>query len=171
MNLFAPRRGDLRFQRAMAVVVIAGSAFGLATVAPASAVPVCDAGYEGTAGADNYVGTATDDNMCGLGGADTLAGLAGVDALWGGSGPDILKGNAGADTLYGGGGADTLIPGPGADSPTSAGPGNDTIRAADGVADGEINCGTGDDTVTIDAPVSGTPVDTVAANCETVNEV
>jgi Ca2+-binding RTX toxin-like protein len=111
------------------------------------------------------------------GGRSTIDGRGGDDTLTAGSGSETIAGGAGDDRVEGGWGHDTLTGGPGRDviygDATSAQCGgsgqsctlpfgNDVIDARDGEAD-QVDCGAGQDKVTADR------VDTVAANCETVD--
>jgi Ca2+-binding RTX toxin-like protein len=82
------------------------------------------------------------ENAIGGNAGDKLTGDERSNLLLGGAGDDELDGGAGGDTLNGGDGADR-------------------ITSRDGVAD-DVVCGAGADTVIADA------VDTVAADCETV---
>ena len=76
-------------------------------------------------------------------GDDTITGTAGPNVLLSYSGNDTLDAGGGADEIYGEGG-------------------DDIIRARDGVND-LVSCGSGSDTVIVDA------VDTVADSCENVD--
>jgi Ca2+-binding RTX toxin-like protein len=110
----------------------------------------------------------------GLGANDGVAGekdnvLDDVETVVGGSGPDVLTGEDGANTLSGGAGADQLK-GLGGDDKLNGGPGKDVlvggsgdevITAKDGAKD-TIDCGTGNDRVTVDA------IDVASTNCEQV---
>jgi Ca2+-binding RTX toxin-like protein len=110
----------------------------------------------------------------GLGANDGVAGekdnvLDDVESVVGGSGPDVLTGEDGANTLSGGAGADQMR-GLGGDDKLNGGPGKDVltggsgdevITAKDGSKD-TIDCGTGNDRVTVDA------IDVVSSNCEQV---
>ena len=79
----------------------------------------------------------------GFTGAATLSGADGNDSLLGGSGADTLNGGAGLDSFNAGGAADS-------------------IQARDAVAESQILCGTGADSVFADAS------DVAAADCEQV---
>lgn len=140
----------------------------------------------GSAGADAFSGGAGFDTVTysnratpvtvtiGLGANDGVAGekdnvLDDVEQVIGGSAGDKLTGEDGADTLVGGGGADHLI-GLGGDDVLTGGSGpdilagasgDDVFNARDGAKD-HIDCGTGNDHVTVD------PIDVVASNCEHV---
>ena len=110
-------------------------------------------------------------------GPSSIDGRDGDDVLTAGAGSETIRGGAGDDRIEGGWGHDTLTGGPGRDvihgDATAAQCGgngqsctlpfgNDVIDARDGEAD-TIDCGAGRDTVTADR------VDTVAADCETVD--
>ena len=107
----------------------------------------------------------------------TIEGRGGADDLRAGSGRETIDGGAGDDRIEGGFNHDVLTGGPGSDviyGDSTSGNcggngqsctlpfGNDTIDARDGAAD-QIDCGAGQDTAVVDA------LDTVAANCETVD--
>jgi Ca2+-binding RTX toxin-like protein len=108
-------------------------------------------------------------------GASTIRTNGGNDKVTGGNHDETIDGGAGDDTLEGGYGNDTIVGGPGRDriyadmSRSDCGVlqscsdpyGNDTIDVRDGEAD-TVSCGVGTDKVLADA------VDTVAADCETV---
>jgi RTX calcium-binding nonapeptide repeat (4 copies) len=106
----------------------------------------------------------------------TVEGRGGADDLRAGSGRETIDGGAGDDRIEGGYNHDVLTGGPGSDviyGDSTSGNcggngqsctlpfGNDTINARDGAAD-QIDCGAGEDRAVVDA------LDTVAANCETV---
>jgi Ca2+-binding RTX toxin-like protein len=91
---------------------------------------------------DALAGTGTGERLSGFGGADEIQGL---------SGNDFLSGGGGRDDLYGGPGQDLML----------GGAGDDFIEAKDGNTD-YIDCGSGRDTVSVDAE------DRVSANCETI---
>ncbi|HXU34520.1 MAG TPA: hypothetical protein VN851_28425 [Thermoanaerobaculia bacterium] len=82
-------------------------------------------------------------------GVDTLKGSEAGDTLDGELGNDIIDGKGGNDVLLGGAGDDTLTGGPGVDRFNGAA-GGDTIDAKDGAAE-RVDCGIGNDTVTVDA--------------------
>ena len=107
----------------------------------------------------------------------TIEGRGGADDLRAGSGRETIDGGAGDDRIEGGFNHDVLTGGPGSDviyGDSTSGNcggygqsctipfGNDTINARDGAAD-QIDCGAGEDKAVVDA------LDTVAANCETVD--
>lgn len=71
------------------------------------------------------------ENVRGGTGADEITGSDGSNILEGGEGSDFIVGNGGGDSVYGGAG-------------------NDVIDARDGEAD-VIDCGAGQDSVTVDA--------------------
>ena len=110
------------------------------------------AGKRPTNHADRLVGNAKANKINGKAGEDRIFGRAGNDTLIGGGGDDIVKGEAGNDTLTGSGGQDDLF----------GGDGDDTIDARDGKLD-YIDCGPGNDTVTVDKREDG------VFDCETVN--
>jgi Ca2+-binding RTX toxin-like protein len=149
-------------------VALAGSAL-LATAALAGFIG-------GTDGPDTLRGTSGPDRIAGRGGGDLITGRSGRDQLSGGRGGDLLKGGADKDKLEGGRGSDRLLGGeavdkyycgPGRDEFNTrdgvvlGSPGNDVIRARDGVAD-EIDCGAGFDKVFVDEVEDG------VYNCEKV---
>jgi Ca2+-binding RTX toxin-like protein len=109
---------------------------------------------------EGVVGGSGPDLLTGEDGANTLSGGAGADHLNGLGGDDTLNGGTGADTLAGGSGDEHIIGGPNPDKITG-GTGDDTINAQDGAKD-TIDCGTGNDRVTVDA------IDVVSSNCEHV---
>ncbi len=167
---------------AMAALMLAMAGAALAEVKDCTDGFFCD----GTSEADTLNGTESPDAISGGGGGDTINGNGGDDSMrnklgyiaylegeegddiFGGPGNDDLFGHEGNDLLDGGDGKDvidasslegedTLANGGG----SFGGAGNDTIKAADGLAD-DIDCGTGKrDKVIFD---KGT--DTVAKNCE-----
>jgi hypothetical protein len=107
----------------------------------------------------------------------SIQGRGGADDLRAGSGRETIDGGAGDDRIEGGFNHDSLAGGPGRDviyGDSTSGNcggygqsctipfGNDTIDARDGEAD-QVDCGPGQDTARVDA------VDTVAANCESVD--
>jgi hemolysin type calcium-binding protein len=111
------------------------------------------------------------------GAPSSIQGRGGSDDLRAGSGQETIDGGAGDDRIEGGWGHDTLTGGPGRDviyGDSTSGNcggygqsctipfGNDTIDTRDGNAD-QVDCGAGQDTARVD------PVDTVAANCESVD--
>lgn len=91
-------------------------------------------------------------------GRETIDGGAGDDRIEGGFNHDALTGGPGKDAIYG----DSTFGNCGGNGQSCTLPfGNDTINARDGEAD-QVDCGAGNDTAVVDA------LDTVAANCETV---
>ncbi|MEP7010729.1 MAG: hypothetical protein ABJC13_10430 [Acidobacteriota bacterium] len=82
-------------------------------------------------------------------GDDVLLGGEERDTLDGELGNDTIDGKGGNDILQGGAGDDHLTGGPGVDSFNGAA-GRDTIDAKDGAAE-RVDCGIGNDTVTVDA--------------------
>jgi len=109
-----------------------------------------DAGstYNGRGGDDKITGFDLDDTIDGGPGNDTIAGGYGHDTITGGPGRDTINAdNSGAICGY------TQCRNP---------YGNDHVDARDGEVD-TITCGVGEDVVEAD------PVDTVAADCETVH--
>lgn len=98
-------------------------------------------------GADH--GTPVPMSVKGGAGADTLNGSEAGDTLDGELGNDVIDGKGGNDTLLGGAGDDTLTGGAGVDSFNGAA-GQDTLNAKDGAAE-RVDCGIGNDTVTVDA--------------------
>jgi Ca2+-binding RTX toxin-like protein len=99
----------------------------------------------------NVLGTSKKDRLRGTKRDDLLAGGRGNDRLNGRGGDDCVSGEAGNDKLSGGGGKDKL----------KGGGGKDKVKAADGKRD-KVNCGSGDDSATVD------PEDRVH-NCEEVD--
>lgn len=97
---------------------------------------------------------------------DTLIAYDSADEIDGGGGGDTIEGGYGDDRITGGPGRDVIN----ADAGTNScnflvcriGSGNDTVQLRDGEQDSVV-CGPGADTVVADA------VDTVAADCETVD--
>ena len=90
--------------------------------------------------ADVLSGSDADNVIEAREGGDQLLGGAGDDQLSGESEHDVIDGGPGADTLTGGSGDDRLTGGPGVDSFNGDSAdllytGNDTLEAADGVAD------------------------------------
>jgi Ca2+-binding RTX toxin-like protein len=152
-------------------------ALGVVAVASALVASAALAGFiGGTPGPDTLEGTSGPDRISGFGGGDVLVGRGGRDRLFGGSGGDRLsgggerdelRGGKGGDRIRGGGGADKLYGGKGRDELNTrngvllGSPGNDVIRARDGVAD-EIDCDTGFDKVFVDRVEDG------VYNCERV---
>ncbi len=110
---------------------------------------------------ETVIGGAGNDSLTGEDGANELIGGNGADQLAGLGGDDDLNGGKGADTLQGGSGDETLAGGPNADQ-ISGSSGDDVIAARDAAKD-KIDCGTGDDHVTVDV------IDVVASNCEHVS--
>jgi len=101
------------------------------------------AGWTETTGseqADRITGTKGPDEIEGDGGNDRINSGGSGDDVNGGAGRDRIDLGTGNDIGQGGEGADTII----------AGSGNDVIFARDGTRD-TINCGTGQDTATVDA--------------------
>jgi hemolysin type calcium-binding protein/calcineurin-like phosphoesterase family protein len=144
-------RSPLRLRALFCALV----ALALVAVATAQAA----APLRGTAQDDRISGTPRTDHIRGGGGDDVLLGRAGSDVLIGGPGWDSAAGMAGNDVLIGDGGDDTLrgdagrdhvYGGAGADLLDGGGSGPDLIRARDGVQD-RITCGSGNDTVFVDA--------------------
>ncbi|HWH44203.1 MAG TPA: calcium-binding protein [Thermoleophilaceae bacterium] len=86
-------------------------------------------------------------------GPATLAGMGGDDTLAGGDADDALTGGDGADSLTGGAGTDSF----------DAGDGDDTVGSQDGLAEAQIACGAGQDTLTADT------ADAVPDDCETAS--
>ena len=92
-------------------------------------------------------------------GRETIDGGAGDDRIEGGWNHDVLTGGPGKDVIYG----DSTSGNCGGNGQSCTIPfGNDTINARDGEAD-QVDCGAGNDRAVVDA------LDTVAANCETVD--
>jgi hypothetical protein len=122
----------------------------------------------GTNGNDRITGTNHADRMLLLAGKDRGDGGRGNDCIDGGTGRDVLSGAQDRDRVYGGAGNDSINGGPATDT-LSGGTGNDTINAAfgaDHVSGGagrdainvatagpraHVNCGTGRDTVRLNA--------------------
>lgn len=139
---------------------------------------------DGGTGADYLRGGVDNDTLRGGDGRDTLVGDEGADVLHGGLDDDELNGGEGADELHGDGGSDILIGGDGPDfleGDTASQPkgddwlyggsGDDSLDSYDGIEDGFVECGDGDDEAvgdseldfftdceTIGAEIHGTPV-------------
>jgi Ca2+-binding RTX toxin-like protein len=109
---------------------------------------------------ETVIGGSGGDVLTGEDGANALFGGAGADQLKGLGGDDNLNGGAGADVVTGASGDDVLTGGPNPDKITGAS-GDDVINAKDSSKD-TIDCGTGNDRVTVDA------IDVVSSNCEHV---
>lgn len=155
-----------------AMLVAALTAFGGLALAVTLDGTDRDDDLRGTNGEDNIDGKGGNDTIRGLGAKDNLDGDSGNDLLYGGDGDDNLDGDSGNDRLYGGAGSDTfdgrkgndlLVGGPGKDYLDGQG-GNDRIDARDGVLD-YVDCGAGNDRVTVDAR------DDVNADCENVLKI
>jgi cysteinyl-tRNA synthetase len=150
------------------LIAVIGSAV-LATVAVAGLIRGTDGPdrLRGTPAGDRILGRGGDDLLAGRGGRDRLQGGSGDDRLLGGKSKDKLRGGAGSDQLRGGAATDKYFGGRGRDEfNTSNGvllgsPGNDVIRARDGVAD-EIDCAAGFDKAVVDKVEDG------VYNCEKV---
>lgn len=143
--------------RRTSTLVLAALAFGAAGPAAAQDVP-STLGKIGTELNDILVGTKLKDVMTGLDGNDKLTGGKGNDQVDGGSGNDKLYGGDGNDVVEGRSGNDLIDGGKGKDK-LDGGSGNDRIRSRDGFRD-EVFCGSGKDTVTVDAK------DLVSKTCE-----
>jgi Ca2+-binding RTX toxin-like protein len=117
-------------------------------------------------GDDAIEGGASRDLLGGNNGSDVVRGDSGNDLVQGGAGADQLDGGSGEDDLVGDEGADLVVGGPGPDL-VEAGAGDDTIRVADDSRD-EVDCGTGSDTVFVEA---GAPARDALIDCETVTPV
>ena len=129
----------------------------------------------GTYGNDILVGSDGNDELIGLPGNDVIQALGGNDIVEGRSGDDQLDAGAGDDKVYGSDGNDKiagadgndLVEGGADDDDIDGGAGtdsfagdtlkysydvagNDTIRAADGVAE-PVSCGPGTDTAFVDS--------------------
>jgi hypothetical protein len=122
----------------------------------------------GTGGTDRVTGTDRADRIMLLGGSDRGDGGRGEDCVDGGAGRDVVSGAQDRDRVFGGTGHDSLNGGPSRDR-LSGGAGNDTINAAFGadlVLGGagrdainvatagpraKVSCGTGRDTVRLNA--------------------
>lgn len=100
---------------------------------------------------DALAGTGDSEVLRGSEVGERLSGFGGVDEIQGLSGNDFLSGGGGRDDLYGGPGQDLML----------GGAGDDFIEAKDGSTD-YIDCGPGEDTVSVDAE------DHVSANCEII---
>jgi hypothetical protein len=107
------------------------------------------------------LGDASDRIVYGLSARVQVNGGKGDDTITAGIGDDFLQGQEGDDTIRGGDGDDQIFPGPGVDE-VRAGAGDDFVFARDDRAD-VIQCGSGDDTVSVD------PSDFVSGSCEEVN--
>jgi hypothetical protein len=122
----------------------------------------------GTNKADRITGTNHADRILLLGGNDRGDGGRGADCIDGGTGRDVLSGAqdkdrvygmAGNDSLNGGSSTDTLSGGAGNDTINAAfgadrvtgGPGRDAINVATAGPRARVSCGTGRDTVRLNA--------------------
>lgn len=105
----------------------------------------------GTKAKDVLSGLDGNDKMNAGKGNDQVDGGSGHDKLYGGDGNDVVEGRSGNDVLDGGKGKDAL----------DGGSGDDRMRARDGAKD-ELFCGSGKDSVTVDAK------DLVSNTCEVV---
>ncbi|MBP0447176.1 type I secretion C-terminal target domain-containing protein [Roseomonas sp. SSH11] len=118
------------------------------------------AGY----GQDTVRGGDGDDDIYGGLAADTLYGDDGDDYFDGGADADLIEGGAGSDTLYGGDGNDTLLGGDGNDRISDSsgtnvidgGAGNDFIAVSHGEYAETVLGGSGRDTFSVQASLSGT---------------
>jgi hypothetical protein len=167
-------------RRAIISLMAMGAALMLASgVALAIMTKHCVEGSpcHGTPGKDDIYDSKGSDEIHGHGGYDLLmsgtriknsdTAESGDDVIYGGAGPDdvwiwdgVNRGRPmGPDMVYGGEGNDIVISYPG-ENTISGGPGNDSIRAANGVGD-TIDCGKGDDTVEYNEGV-----DIVFSGCE-----
>ncbi|MEA2324628.1 MAG: hypothetical protein QOD81_4478 [Solirubrobacteraceae bacterium] len=122
----------------------------------------------GTARADRITGTNRADRILLLGGADRGDGGRGADCIDGGTGRDVVSGAqdrdrvfgmAGNDSLNGGSATDHLSGGTGNDTINAAygadrvlgGPGRDAINVATAGPRARVSCGSGRDTVRLNA--------------------
>ncbi len=139
-------------------------------------VDVWAANLVGTPGPDTLIGTNSDDNIYGLGGNDNLNGRGGNDNIYGQDGRDTIDDGLGRDNVFAGSGDDTIkLRGTGEGKITGAqdvvygesgkdhidarnseasllliyaGDDNDVIEIGDGLNQGTIYAGSGDDRVT-----------------------
>lgn len=118
-------------------------------------------GLEGSAGGDLLVGDGGSNMLYGLGGGDTIKGGDATDTISGGNDNDTLEGQGGSDFYWG-------DDGPGdSQQDGTLGDGDDTINAADGIADHTVDCGGGGaDVANLDALATDAAAVT---NCETVS--
>ena len=119
--------------------------------------------YGGTAPVTVTIDGAANDGAAGEGddvGPD-------VEDIYGGDGPDHLTGDKGANTIDGGDGSDVIDGLEGSDV-VFGGDGDDAIAAADGTRD-VIDCGVGDDTVTVDRLDATTNCEHVQGSAPTVS--
>jgi hypothetical protein len=124
-----------------------------------------------TTSIEGLEGSINDDLIVGDGASNQLYGLTGNDTIRGGDLTDSLSGGNGDDTLDGGTGSDFYW---GDESSNDrwefqdglTGDGADTVSAADGVTDHEIDCGGAADVADVDDAATDTASIT---NCETVN--
>jgi Ca2+-binding RTX toxin-like protein len=100
-------------------------------------------------------GTMKKDTLIGNDSPNTIWGRMMDDELFGGGGDDILRGDEGNDALSGSTGADRF----------EGGTGFDHLRAADGRADTELNCGPSPGPTDGGAIDSSDPVDPPGVNC------
>ena len=102
------------------------------------------------AGRDRGDGGRGDDCLDGGTGRDTLSGGQQRDRIYGMAGNDSLNGGSATDRLEGGTGNDTINAAFGADR-VSGGPGRDAINVATAGPRAHVTCGTGRDTVRLNA--------------------
>ena len=114
---------------------------------------IAEAGWQGTAGDDNFTGDELANRMMGATGADRISGLEGDDTIAGGQGDDVLSGDAGNDSLAGGDGKDTLSGGSG-DDILQGGAGNDLLYAGAGRDTIVFGRGDGDDVLASDSDLN-----------------
>jgi Ca2+-binding RTX toxin-like protein len=155
------------------IVALAATAAFAQGLPPGPDEPGPDNELIGTENSEVLFGTNSFDRIVGLGGHDYLNGLWDSDILEGGQGHDLLVGEAGADDIHGDLGNDYVVAAygywqqapyaPAAPDFIQAGPGHDTIDAADlaGAPD-DVRCGPGFDVV-----YAGVE-DNVADSCEVV---
>lgn len=113
--------------------------------------------FQTGAGSSRLMGGPANDYLRSYDYADEIDGKGGDDTIEGGFGDDVITGGPGRDTINaeaGSGACNFLV--------CRGGSGNDTVNARDGEQD-SIVCGGGTDSVIAD------PVDTVAADCETID--
>lgn len=108
-------------------------------------------------GGDYYEGDEGDDLLHGGPGEEYLDGEEGDDELLGGGGEDYLDGGEDGDDLVGGPGLDAF----------EAGEGDDRLDAVDRGADSALECGVGEDELTVDADGDA---DVSRVECEQVKE-
>jgi Ca2+-binding RTX toxin-like protein len=118
----------------------------------------------GSPGDDNVTGSDRGDRIALEAGDDHASGGRGDDVINGGRGNDVLRGGLGDDRVHGGSGDDVLADDRGSDR-LYGGAGDDRLDARDRRGRNDrrdvVNCGSGDDTATVDR-------DDVVIGCEHV---